>query len=203
MVVSAAVKKFSKMQKNPKTTAAHTLWEEAESWRLPEAITSQTLFALLKADDQQLEVRPLMEWHIVHLMNAMKERWMGKLTRSVDSVTCLCLVLILLGVTETVLRGPFAEPNFMLVMFGDVRDSNPAGMQQHQEAIKDMTSEEYKAKIKMLKLHVLGGRHTYTAMVRIAKEDEDFRMSGKFKYINPKYVYFFPRRNKHFLALAR
>lgn len=92
------------------------------------------------------------------------------------------------------------EPNFMLCLFGHVRDT-PVAIEKHQAMVKAMTAEEYKAASEQL--YVLGGHHTLAAMKQFASEDVDFRQHITYKYINPQYVYYFPCRNKHFISLAR
>lgn len=90
----------------------------------------------------------------------------------------------------------------MLVLFADVNSNNPTEIEKHVTYVSGMTAEDYKHRAEG-GLQVAGGRHSLTAMKQIADTDTNFRLSNKFKICNPKYVFYFPCRNKHYVELAR
>lgn len=71
------LKKFNKEQKNPHTTAVHKIWQEAQKYKLRESITNDNPFAWLKADDDDLAVRPMMGWHVDGLVVSLQEKYSG------------------------------------------------------------------------------------------------------------------------------
>lgn len=76
--VSGAEREIKKKQKNPETTEEHGVWEEAREYILDTELTTKTPFHFLRADDEELSVRPLDMQHVHNLVKAMTSKYVGE-----------------------------------------------------------------------------------------------------------------------------